>query len=462
MLLACRYQMLIILVAVYEMQQLKVTALTTPNATSIKRLTSDTLLKSLLDEDPTIRLMAQNFWLEKANMPTSTIDRMVLILEKMYSPQTEKEYLSYSTNLLLEKTSKSPDYNRFIYENPLSECTFREYNLSADWRRRHEMMTPLFVDTINSFTDSYDNTFGASANQSFAHNLRATQQQSLQFQPTQEAGSGGAKTTYNWLTQSSVDTFQASFANYSFSESQSALLFNTGKKSAKNVDSLTSNSNANESDQDILRLRRRFAKDKTVAQHRFFARKQIDKKNKEEEFKKQLKLKRSSHVEKYRQYRIGDFPDIQIKFSEIIAPIQALAQRDSQIAMILFESLFGSILYEVSFLKDESEAMSIIKSIEQNINLMLTSSDSYTPNFIACLLEIGLKHAKNFRLDVSSISSACLNSLQQPLGIILLEEYLILNETNKNDSSPPSNKRIKYSDDAASEVNHSYIFYFIY
>lgn len=83
-------------------------------------------------------------------MPTSTIDRMVLILEKMYSPQTERDYLSYATNLLLERTSKSPDYNRLIYESPLSECTFRDYNLTADWKRRHEMMTPLFVDTLSS------------------------------------------------------------------------------------------------------------------------------------------------------------------------------------------------------------------------------------------------------------------------------------------------------------------------
>ena len=48
-----------------------------------------------------------------------------------------------------------------------------------------------------------------------------------------------------------------------------------------------------------------------------------------------------SHVEKYRNYRIGDFPDIQIKFSELIAPLQVLAQRDSQVAMMLFESIFA-------------------------------------------------------------------------------------------------------------------------
>lgn len=161
---ACRYQMLIALIAIFELYQVKVNEIKISVSANIKKLTTETLLKCLLDPDQTIRVIAQNFWTEKANMPSSTIDRMMLILEKMYSPQTESEYLSYSTNLLLEKTSKSPDFNRLIYENPLSECKFIEYNLTADWKRRHEMMTPLFVDTLNSMGNSmenYSSTFGA-------------------------------------------------------------------------------------------------------------------------------------------------------------------------------------------------------------------------------------------------------------------------------------------------------------
>lgn len=148
---ACRYQMLVALITVYEMYSGRGVS---PVMAGVQKLVQETLLLALLDPEPTIRVIAQNFWTEKANMPMSTIDRMVLILEKMYSPQTERDYLSYATNLLLEKTSKSPDYNRLVYENPLSECTFREYNLSADWKRRHEMMTPLFVDTINSLNSA--------------------------------------------------------------------------------------------------------------------------------------------------------------------------------------------------------------------------------------------------------------------------------------------------------------------
>jgi DNA-dependent protein kinase catalytic subunit len=66
----------------------------------------------------------------------------------------------------------------------------------------------------------------------------------------------------------------------------------------------------------------------------------IEKKEKEDAYNKQSKIKKHNQVEKYRTYRIGDFPDIQIKYAEIIAPLQALAQRDSQIAMILFNTLF--------------------------------------------------------------------------------------------------------------------------
>jgi DNA-dependent protein kinase catalytic subunit len=275
---ACRYQMLLILIAVFEAYQFKNDTATT---FSIKTQTNGTLLKALLDEDQTIRLMAQNFWTEKANMPSNTIDRMVLILEKMYSPQTESEYLSYSTNLLLEKTSKSPDYNRLIYEQPLSQCIFKEYNLTADWRRRHEMMTPLFVETVNSMNNNMSSQEGGSNNfQQLALTqslnpgnmyLRATVQQSLQFQPTQEQA---GRSAYNWLTQSSVDTLQASISS-SLSDTQSALLFSSSKRQFRSANNQADSSSLLNSDQDILKLRKRFMKDKTVAQNRFFARKQV-------------------------------------------------------------------------------------------------------------------------------------------------------------------------------------------
>ena len=194
-------------------------------------------------------------------------------------------------------------------------------------------------------TLAFDAASSLSVESSMAmHNLRATQQQ-LQFMATQQqtsaaAGSDGVtqpRAAYNWLTQSSsmVDTLQASLqmssslgAGFEGSQ-QSSLLFTTAtadaasKRAALIMGGMLAPAAVAD---DVARLRRRFLKDKAPVQSKYFARKNVE--TREDEFKRQLKMKQSSHVEKYRQYRIGDFPDIQIKFCELIAPMQALAQRD--------------------------------------------------------------------------------------------------------------------------------------
>lgn len=38
------------------------------------------------------------------------------------------------------------------------------------------------------------------------------------------------------------------------------------------------------------------------------------------------RLRKEAQVTLYRNYRVGDFPDIQIPYSSLIAPLQALAQ----------------------------------------------------------------------------------------------------------------------------------------
>lgn len=50
-------------------------------------------------------------------------------MEAMYSPVTEKQFLSYATNLVLEMTSKSPDYQREMFELPLEDCKFQVLRL---------------------------------------------------------------------------------------------------------------------------------------------------------------------------------------------------------------------------------------------------------------------------------------------------------------------------------------------
>ncbi len=71
------------------------------------------------------RVRVSNFWSHETRLPNGTLERLVAMLGCMYSAGMEDQYLSYATSLLLEMTSKSPDYKREIFENPLSECRFQ-------------------------------------------------------------------------------------------------------------------------------------------------------------------------------------------------------------------------------------------------------------------------------------------------------------------------------------------------
>ena len=52
------------------------------------------------------RLSVQNFWGHETRLPTPTLDRLVAVLEALYSPATESHFLAYSTNFLLQLTSQ--------------------------------------------------------------------------------------------------------------------------------------------------------------------------------------------------------------------------------------------------------------------------------------------------------------------------------------------------------------------
>ncbi len=118
-------------------------------------------------------------------------------------------------------------------------------------------MTPMFVDTINLSLSSDVSSLNVYNDISSANNyaLRATQQQSLQFQATPDI-LGPIKTAYNWLTQSNVDTLKESLMSASLSDTQLTLLFNNVKKT---IYLQTGESSYNSADQNIIRLRRRFS-----------------------------------------------------------------------------------------------------------------------------------------------------------------------------------------------------------
>uniref|UniRef100_A0A670Y1A7 DNA-dependent protein kinase catalytic subunit n=1 Tax=Pseudonaja textilis TaxID=8673 RepID=A0A670Y1A7_PSETE len=399
-------------------------------SSQLLKVAKESLLQGLIDENSGLQLIVRNFWSDETRLPTNTLDRMLSLLRGLYSDKIETQYLSLATNFLLEMTSKSPDYSRKMFEYPLSECKFQDFVIDSNWRYRSTILTPMFVETRASQSAITQEGY-------LGGQLRATQQQ-FEFTPTQNIS---GRSSFNWLIGNSVDTFTNSTVPSS-SESVSMLLIkkrtdrsyktafkplspNFGKKrQGLPGDEVDNKSKGIYEHTEILRLRRRFLKDKEKLSL-IYARKGVAEQKQEKEIKTQLKIKHDAQITLYRKYRQGDLPDIQIEYSSLITPLQAVAQKDPTLAKQLFSSLFSGILEQMKKSKPLAERNNIIQQLLHDFNHFLTTSVLYFPPFIACILEMTYLHEELLDLNCYSVSTSCLASLQQPMGILLLEQALV-------------------------------------
>ena len=164
----------------------------------------------------------------------------------------------------------------------------------------------------------------------------------------------------------------------------------------------------------------------------YFARKQNEKKQNEKEFLNEIKLKQENQVEKYRTYRIGELPDIQIRYSDIIIPLQALAQYDNQIARLLYASLFTSILNSLEDKLTSDEYFDLIRTIQHRFDVMLSQSEIFYPSFVAALLDIVLSKPEQIQISAQYISASTIASHLESVGILTIECFIRLNQTNPN------------------------------
>ncbi|XP_073924597.1 DNA-dependent protein kinase catalytic subunit isoform X2 [Castor canadensis] len=407
----------------------------------IFKLAKDVLVQGLVDENLGLQLIVRNFWSHETRLPSNTLDRL-LALNSLYSPKIEVHFLSLATNFLLEMTRMSPDYLNPMFEHPLSECEFQECTIDPDWRFRSTVLTPMFIETQASpstlQTQTQEGFFPAQGPK--VGQVRVTQHQ-YDFTPTQAADE---RSSFNWLTGSSIDPVAAYTVSMSSDSLSSSLLF-AHKKSEKSqripwksvgpdfgkkklglpgdeVDNKAKG--GTESRVEILRLRRRFLKNQEKLSL-IYARKGLVEQKREKEMKSELKMKQDAQVILYRSYRHGDLPDIQIQHSSLITPLQAVAQKDPIIAKQLFSSLFSGILKETDKFKTKSEKDLITQKLLQEFNHFLNSTFFFFPPFVSCIQEISCQHAELLSLDPAAVRASCLASLQQPGGICLLEQALL-------------------------------------
>ena len=413
----------------------------------VKRL----LLRGLLDDSEANRLKVFAYWNDESRLPSETLQRLFQILTLLYSEGTEDQFLSYSTNFFLELVSRTPDYPLQIFPHPLSECKFESQKLlDYSYSHRQSGFLPLFANTLPSLMASQSQGEAVKpepmdTDSPGSGELRSTIQP-IEFTPTQEMGSETGR-KYNWLAPSlhSQPLFNPGTLETDQS-TESSLLFTGFKlpKRMKRIGSSVSSTLSTESvSHPVMQLKRRFLKSQEM-QTVFFQKQNLRKKRLREDYLKYQKVSRGNKVVMYRQYRTGDLPDIQIKNSELIRPLQALAQRDDKIARLLFSTLFKSIFGDISKYLSEHEVDMTKKEVQDIINGILKTTQRYSSPFIASIMDISLKHdcSLHFYLDPTLVSSCCLISYQQLVGIMVLENQLIQKGGGENEA-PRGSKRAR-------------------
>ena len=392
------------------------------------------LLRGLLDSSESNRLKVFAFWNDESHLPSEAVQRLIQILSLLYSEATEEQFLSYSTNFFLELASRSPDYLLEMFNHPLAECKFQTQKLlDYSYSHRQSGFLPLFANTLPSLM----------ASQSQGHT------QDPQAMETESSGAGELKSTiqpiaftatvdpnsqsghkYNWLAPTLQSQTLFNPGTLDTDQSQESSLLFTGFKVPRRMKQLGATSSATLSDHTashpVMQLKRRFVKgyDATTV---FFQKQGIRKRKLREDYLKFQKASRGNKVVMYRQYRTGDLPDIQIKHSELIRPLQALAQRDDKVARLLFATLFTSIFSDLNKYLTGHEVDLTKTEVQQTINGILKITQRYSPPFIAAIMDISLKQdsSLHFYLEPTLVSTSCLVSCQQLAGIMVLENQLL-------------------------------------
>ncbi|XP_063611241.1 DNA-dependent protein kinase catalytic subunit-like [Penaeus indicus] len=422
------------------------------------------LLRAVKEEDAALRQIVLNFWLQGARSMTLT-QCLLHILRKMYSPESEDSFLQMAIYVLLEATRHSADYQRNIFDQPLTECKFREMKVSTAWRARHASMIPMFAETqagndtsLNSLL-SYTQGSDTDMETDGPAGVQATQ--ANVFSATQAPGA-----TYNWVTDSTFDTTLADMeyeATHAPTQgSTSGLIFNVGASGQKDMKRFKrpgignsrmrpadepDGNDAADTNQSKL-IRRRFVKNQDREKESIYFAKMEERRSKlREKLEKERKLRREAQVTMYRQYRVGELPDVQIPHRALIAPLQALSQRDEKVARLLFEVLAQGMINSAEATMPHREEQEWNQQLHEALNSILSSSYMCCPQMLRTVLHLMINN--DVRTNPETLTAACLGSRMEALGILVLERQALLSK--RGEEPHPARKKMRRDADALSQ-----------
>ena len=121
-----------------------------------------------------------------------------------------------------------------------------------------------------------------------------------------------------------------------------------------------------------------------------------------------------------RQYRVGELPDIQINYKDVLLPLMALVRRDSTIATEVFVELFTQV-YRDTVVDEQRSALG------RGIQVILTQSIKFDHGAINCMHRVAIELLKidRFAVDAEVIARTGKHSMSFQTTLNLLEEMIL-------------------------------------
>ncbi|XP_052131205.1 DNA-dependent protein kinase catalytic subunit isoform X2 [Frankliniella occidentalis] len=375
------------------------------------------LLLGLVDSNADLQKKSFSKWTDEERLPQNVAERLSTMFSLLYSPLTEQYFLSYCVPLLLAGTRSTPDFDSPLFSHALDDCEFGEMHLLTSWRVKNAHMAPLYAQTLSSQISLQD----SSSSLDTSYPLLATQN-SLIFQPTADFPDGSDAANSATKLKSSLSRSSFLFSQDTSQSSKTALRgsFKQGANFGSDLLQLSEPTEHEKSPKRTERASRYFGRSKAVS---VFSKANVKRAKRREEMWRERKLRREGQVAMHRKYRLGDLPDIQIKFADVINPLTELARHDSIIARKIMVSLVVGVK-EVIDASDNSNDFKKLTSA--SLNNVLKQSKNFEPSIIGACLEIAY-HCQ-FSLDPHLVAEVALGSNLLALGVLLLEAAATWNE----------------------------------
>jgi hypothetical protein len=127
----------------------------------------------------------------------------------------------------------------------------------------------------------------------------------------------------------------------------------------------------------------------------------------------------STTLRTLREYRQGELPDIQIKYSDLLKPLAVISSQDPKMAQLIFVPLFVEVHQKQSPISNQANFKSLLDIIDRS------HSNYQVINTVQTILyELSL-HSQSLELDPSVITKTGTRSLSFGGAALLLEDMLI-------------------------------------